>query len=334
MKHTKHLLKSVVAMGILATMLMSGAGTQKSFAHSKNTYSYGVNCNVQNFGDFYSKALKSYYKAIDAPYKAMVDSAYNMVDNLQYEFAGETLLKVVNNAGFLKRNYTEYESYSEGEYGFMVGTERMDKAIQYWDEKGATISLYYRNSSDATPSYFSYRYEKKNNPDMGGFFFYNMRGKIVDLWTFEGFWNPRNSSAYYADTYRCKDLVVLVDSLIDREQCQYAGPTVVKIANNSTFLKRNYTKETHYSTDEMWYEVSGEVMAKAVQYWGEGGSLISLYYKNKNDLRPSYVMYRYEKAENPDEIILATYDMKGTLIEYWAPNGFGNWFFGNETTEE
>ncbi|MBO4615828.1 MAG: hypothetical protein J5717_00610 [Lachnospiraceae bacterium] len=334
MKHTKNLLKSVVSMGILATMLVSGLGTQKSFAQPKSTYSYGVNCNAYEvFGDLYSKALKNYYKAIDAPYKAMVETAYNLTDNLRYEFAGEALLKVVNNQGFLKRNYHECEAYSEGEYGFMVGNARMEKALQYWDEKGATIALYYRNAGDAKPSFFSYRYEKKKNPDMGGFFFYDMRGKIVDMWTFDGFWNPRNSSAYYADTYRCKDLVAFADSLIDRELCQYAGPTIVKIANNSAFLKRNYTREIQYSTDEIWYEANGEKMYKAVLYWGEGGALISLYYKNENDLKPTYVVYRYEKPENPDEIILATYDMKGKLIEYWAPNGYGNWFVGNQVLE-
>ena len=334
MKHTKRLLKSVVAMGILTTMLMSGAGTQRSFAQPKSTYSYGVNCSMSSFGDLYAKALKNYYRAIDAPYKSMVDTAYNLADNLQYEFAGEALLKVVNNPGFLKRNYSEDEVFSEGEYGFMVRNERMEKALQYWDDKGATIALYYRNANDAKPSFFSYRYEKKNNPNMGGFFFYDMKGKLVDLWTFDGFWNPRNSGAYYADTYHCKDLVALVNSLIDRELCEYAGPTIIKIANNSIFLKRNYTKEVHYSNDEEWYEANGQVMGKAVLYWGNDETLVSLYYKNKNDVKPSYVAYRYAKPENPDEILFVTYDIKGKLIETWAPNGYGDWFFGNTPTEE
>ena len=80
---------------------------------------------------------------------------------------------------------------------------------------------------------------------------------------------------------------------------------------------------TVFSSDEGYFLVRDEVMDKAVQYWdAKGNMVISLYYRNKNDRKPSYVCYRFEKNNNPDTMAFFTYDMQGRLVDVTAWDGY------------
>ena len=319
MKTTKktHILRTVTALALLLTMLVSGLGTVNSYACTKRSA-------YETQSSFYDRMLKNFYRAEDALYNSYFEYAYQMTNNKRYEFIGSTILTIAANTGYLKRNFSENTVYSEGEYGYRVGDNLMAKCVQYWTDNGYVVmNLLYKGANDRRPSYVTYRFAKKSNPgDDAIFLTYDMRGNLVDVWAVNGFDERFNCNLYKADYSSCDYLMKTAYNLVDIRGYEYAGPTVVKVAKNSTYLKRRFTEEIDYTTEEGGYYVKDIAMEKAAKYWNEQGAVISLFYKKASDKNPSYVVYRYEKKENPDIILFVTYDMQGNYIEAWAPNGF------------
>jgi hypothetical protein len=62
-------------------------------------------------------------------------------------------------------------------------------------------------------------------------------------------------------------------------------------------------------------------MEKSVKYLDEKGETVIVCYKKSADKNPSYVIYRYENNQNPNDIIFVTYDMQGNCIESWIVDG-------------
>lgn len=326
MKQKKKILKAFVSVMILMTMLISGAGTQKSYARPKNTYMYEANYNVCEFiKKVCDRVMKSIYRVQDAPYKAMIDYIYGQTENLQYEFVGDKVVKIVSNKGFLNRNYDSYTTYSDEEGGFYVRNELMEKVTHYYNDNGLGFSLYYRYANDVEPSYAVYRYESKKT-GAGGFFKYNMRGEIEDAWLFKGVWAPKNNSAFYADSRRCKELVKFINKMMEALNAEDVGPSVIKVANNSSFLKRNYQHKVTYSTDEEWFVLGSERIDKEEKYYLGDCEYIAFYYINKDDAKPTYVGYRHQENGGNGSIIAATYDMSGKFVYYNVPFLVGDWY--------
>ena len=334
MEKKKSILKAFLALVIFFSLLASGVGTQKSYARQKCPYTYEVNFNVSEFiKEAYKRMMKDVCRIQDAPYKAMLDYAYGMTENLQYEFIGDTIVTVAANKGFLKRNFYESVALSDEEGGFYVRNERMDKAVHFINEKGVVFSLYYRNLNDSQPSYVAYRYESKKNSDFGGFFIYNMRGQIEDAWFFDEVWAPRSGSAFYVDSYRCKELVPFINKMMESGRQLFAGPSVIKLANNSAYLKRNYKKEVTLSTDEEFFIANNERMAKEVKYSRGDNDYIALYYRNEKDSVPAYVGYVNYSGPNAERGGSATFDMRGKNLSYGAPYLVGKWYYDIEFAE-
>ena len=110
MKKT-HILRNVTALALLLTMLVSGFGTVKAYAYTGQA-SYDTQC---YYGSIYDKVVKGIQRAEDRLYNSYLDYAYQMTNNKRYEFIGSTILNVAANTGYLRRNFTEYVEYSEGE---------------------------------------------------------------------------------------------------------------------------------------------------------------------------------------------------------------------------
>ena len=128
---------------------------------------------------------------------------------------------------------------------------------------------------------------------------------------------------YRAEDMLYKSYLDNVYGMVLNKRYEFVGSTVVKVASNSGFMKRNFDEDTVFSSDEGYFLVRDEVMDKAVQYWdAKGNMVISLYYRNKNDRKPSYVCYRFEKNNNPDTMAFFTYDMQGRLVDVTAWDGY------------
>lgn len=314
-----HMLRTVTALALLLTMFVSGLGTVKAYAYTGKT-AYETQC---HYGSIYDKVVKSLQRAEDRLYNSYLDYAYQMTNNKRYEFIGSTILTVAENTGYLRRNFTEYVEYSEEESGFEVRGIRMDKVVQYWTNDGyPVITLCYQGRNDRKPSFVRYRFSKKSNPLEDAIFLdYDMKGNLADIWVVSGFDERFNCNLYKADYSSCDYLMRTAYSLTEIGSYMYAGPTVIKVAKNSTYLKRKFTEEITYSTDSEWYYADGEIMEKSVKYWDEKGAVITVCYKKAADKNPSYVIYRYENKQNPDDIIFVTYDMQGNYIESWIVDG-------------
>jgi len=311
-----HFYRTVTAVALLLVMLASGLGSVKSYAYCGQGM-YETNCNM---GSIYDKVLKGFYRAEDALCNSYLEYAYQMANNKRYEFIGSTILKIAENSAYLKRNFAEEIDYSEGDSGFFVKNIRMEKAVQYWDnDDNLVISLYYKEKNDKKPAFVGYRFAKKSNPaDEAIFLYYDMRGDLADIWVVGGFDERFNCNLYMAAYSSCDYLMKTAYNLVNIRNYEYAGPTVVKVAKNSTYLKRRFTEEIDYTTEEMGYYVKDIAMEKAVKYYNGQGAVISLYYKEASDRNPSYVVYRYEKEDNPDIFLFVTYDMQGNYIESWG----------------
>ena len=138
-------LRTVTALALLLTMLVSGLGTAKAYAYTGQV-SYETQC---HHGSIYDKVVKGIQRAEDRLYNSYLDYAYQMTSNKRYEFIGSTILTVSENTGYLRRNFTEYVEYSEGESGFEVRGIKMDKVVQYWTNDGyPIITLCYQGRND------------------------------------------------------------------------------------------------------------------------------------------------------------------------------------------
>ena len=107
---------------------------------------------------------------------------------------------------------------------------------------------------------------------------------------------------------------------------QAVGPTVVKVAGNTTYLKRHYHEEVHYAyeeeSEEAGFFVQGIRMEKVVQYWNDNGAVFSLFYEKQTDRKPSYVTYRFQSRNDSDKVVFATYSMQGVLVDEWHPTAY------------
>gem|GEM_PF-4228161 len=314
-----HMLRTVTALALLLTMFVSGLGTVKAYAYTGKT-AYETQC---HYGSIYDKVVKSLQRAEDRLYNSYLDYAYRMADSKRYEFIGSTIITVAENTEYLKRNFDESVQYSEEEGGFAVRGIKMDKVVQYWSKNGyLVITLYYQGRNDRKPSFVGYRFSKKSNPQDDAIFLdYDMKGNLADIWVVGEFDERFNCNLYKADYSSCDYLMRTAYSLTEIGSYRYAGPTIVKVAKNSTYLKRKFTEEITYSDGSDWYYVDNVIMEKSVKYWDEKGAVIIVCYKNATDKNPSYVIYRYENNQNPNDIIFVTYDMQGNCIESWIVDG-------------
>ena len=320
MKQTKkHLFRTITVLAVLILMLASGLGSVKSYACVR-----GANHSAhKTYVSVHDKIVRGMYRAEDVLYKSYLENVYRMVAGKRYEFAGPTVLKIAENTNFLKRNFCEETMYSDDEGAYYIKKMRMDKAVMYWnDEDVPVIMVYYKNRNDRKPSYVGYRFEKGLNGEACGFFYYDLNGKLADVSTNVDYKSLR-CNLYKAESSYCGYLLDVAYNLVDCDNFFEAGPSVVKVALNTSYLKRKYTEEIVLASDlpegEGFY-VLGTLMKKTVHYWDENGALITNYYKNVRDMKPSYVGYRYQNKSDSEKVRLITYDMNGECVEEWMPN--------------